>query len=45
MSQIVYKGKKKKANDVNGDGRLGMVIEFEKWGITMINGNGVMDIK
>ena len=33
MSQIIYKGKKRKTNDVNGDGRLGKVVmlfEFER---------------
>ena len=46
--QVIYKGKQRETNDPNGDGRLGEwshffnLNEFEKRGITMIKGDGVM---
>ena len=43
MSQIIYKGKKRKTN-VEWSRYLNLK-EFEKRGITMINGDGVMSVQ
>jgi hypothetical protein len=51
MSQIIYKGKKRKTNDAYGYSvsvkwsHCLSLKEFEKWGIKMLNGDGVISVQ